>query len=744
MNNSVEEVAASLVREYLSRKGLKKTMTSMDQELPRTDTSISNRSDLRRILHLESLYKKNKTQEAPLKALLEVIVKHHMEENTGINANISRGTEQCAFLLQQQDIVPKSKSTASSSVSMCDVSDEEKGGSTAVSDWSKTDVYRAAEEAILPSHKLLSPQTSQSRSTKPPRRILSRSSSSEGERDGNTVPSYVDNENRFGVSLEKKNAFAEIQKNKSNRILRGMMSGPIASSQQENNKKRPLRRPSGSNLIPQLRNEEPKNDCTSYLSEAAQMTVQSNLNAAVGDPLSSVFSEREPGKRHRTQDQHRPRLQADPTDMRGLQQLDNVGKELRNTDRGEVQWKDKFPKKMSASSPKVEDMPLKAMKLDDINDEEDFCEVTSVPILSRASQLNVDSHPIDLRLACDLKELLFGSSLNCFNEEWKVQSFTFSDIPQLKYGIVQKKGGPCGVLASVQACVLQKLLFEDTRSSSETQKLQPSNISRTRCLVSAVAEILWRAGEQKRAIVALSFRRRHFIPAGRYKADGILETITLNTLNNLDDLKLFLEHNIHQFELGPSGCILLVISAILSRSMELVRLDFDVPSNTLIGAHGYCTQELVNLLLTGRAVSNVFNDDIELDSGNGNITLLKGVKGRSDIGLLSLFEHYNVCKVGSYLKTPKYPIWVICSESHFSVLFCTRKELMNDWRIERRFDLYYYDGLANQQEEIRLTIVTSQNCSPDVDNDLVPPLEHCIRTKWKGAMVDWNDSEPIL
>lgn len=56
-------------------------------------------------------------------------------------------------------------------------------------------------------------------------------------------------------------------------------------------------------------------------------------------------------------------------------------------------------------------------------------------------------------------------------------------------------------------------------------------------------------------------------------------------------------------------------------------------------------QELINLLLTGKAASNVFNDRVELDSGNGNITILKGVSSRSDVGLLSLFEHYEVCQV---------------------------------------------------------------------------------------------------
>ena len=58
-------------------------------------------------------------------------------------------------------------------------------------------------------------------------------------------------------------------------------------------------------------------------------------------------------------------------------------------------------------------------------------------------------------------------------------------------------------------------------------------------------------------------------------------------------------------------------------------------------------QELVNLLLCGRAVSNVFDNDMELESSNGNMTLLKGIKGRCDIGLLSLFEHYNICKVSA-------------------------------------------------------------------------------------------------
>lgn len=41
-------------------QGLKKTCVIMDQERPRSDLSINSRNDLRKVLHLEFLYKENK------------------------------------------------------------------------------------------------------------------------------------------------------------------------------------------------------------------------------------------------------------------------------------------------------------------------------------------------------------------------------------------------------------------------------------------------------------------------------------------------------------------------------------------------------------------------------------------------------------------------------------------------------------------------------------------------------------
>ena len=68
-------------------------------------------------------------------------------------------------------------------------------------------------------------------------------------------------------------------------------------------------------------------------------------------------------------------------------------------------------------------------------------------------------------------------------------------------------------------------------------------------------------------------------------------------------------------------------------------------------------------------------------------------------------------------------------------------------RDSKPFDLEYYDGLAGQDEQIRLTLEPDPDTpQPTADDEdaLTPPLDLVLRTRWRGAAVDWNDSEPIL
>lgn len=51
---------------------------------------------------------------------------------------------------------------------------------------------------------------------------------------------------------------------------------------------------------------------------------------------------------------------------------------------------------------------------------------------------------------------------------------------------------------------------------------------------------------------------------------------------------------------------------------------------------------------------------------------------------------------------------------------------------------HFYNTPLSQDNQL------SKSTYANRDEDLIPPLEKCIRTKWPGALVDWNDTEPIL
>ena len=98
----------------------------------------------------------------------------------------------------------------------------------------------------------------------------------------------------------------------------------------------------------------------------------------------------------------------------------------------------------------------------------------------------------------------------------------------------------------------------------------------------------------------------------------------------------------------------------------------------------------------GKATSNTFDGDKVLDDGN---FILKGIQRQSDIGLLSLFEHYHSIVVGSFLKAPVYPIWLVCAESHFTVLFATQKGTINSIAI-KSFIYFYYRKLFEKRTTV--------------------------------------------
>jgi len=64
-------------------------------------------------------------------------------------------------------------------------------------------------------------------------------------------------------------------------------------------------------------------------------------------------------------------------------------------------------------------------------------------------------------------------------------------------------------------------------------------------------------------------------------------------------------------------------------------------------------------------VSNVFDNTL---TPSGELTC-RGIQTRPNIGYLSQLESLRYCEVGGFYKSPRFPIWVVGSTSHFTVLF---------------------------------------------------------------------------
>ena len=113
--------------------------------------------------------------------------------------------------------------------------------------------------------------------------------------------------------------------------------------------------------------------------------------------------------------------------------------------------------------------------------------------------------------------------------------------------------------------------------------------------------------------------------------------------------------------------VLLVYSVVLSKGIQELTGDMDMDGITLVNEMGYASQELINTMLVGRGSSNCHDGDKDM----GDDLVLKGILKKSEIGFLTLFEHYGHFAVGTNLKRPCLPIWIVCSESHYSILFST-------------------------------------------------------------------------
>ncbi|CAN6248585.1 unnamed protein product [Urochloa humidicola] len=329
--------------------------------------------------------------------------------------------------------------------------------------------------------------------------------------------------------------------------------------------------------------------------------------------------------------------------------------------------------------------------------------------MEEAEEAEVEGEELPPDVAEKLWTMVFGGGVSkAVLAQWSNQGIRFSSDPETTMGLVQHEGGPCGVLATVQAYVLKYLLFfSDDLSNPEVsnplhtlgqRRFYQSSFAagddfssltddrKTRALVHAMVEILFLCGTGKRAVVA------SIACGNRGKTDAVLEGLSVesamdlqkvlrtSTFTSRKDAFNILLANIPLFE-SRLGAMLFLISALLSRGLEYIQTDRDDPSQPLVTApFGHASQEIVNLLLCGEAVPNVFDGKMDLGGGMS----LKGIPNNVEVGFLTLLESLNLCKVGQYLKCPKWPIWVVGSESHYTVLFALNPNVQEENELEER------------------------------------------------------------
>lgn len=276
--------------------------------------------------------------------------------------------------------------------------------------------------------------------------------------------------------------------------------------------------------------------------------------------------------------------------------------------------------------------------------------------------------------AADLSKALFGDRPEPPDvERWLGATFRFSTAPGTELGLWQQQGGPCGVFAPVQAFMLRHLLFGEGSADGPASRGQPLAMrdedQRPALLAYALASVLFNAAPSSSYAVC----RVSPGPA------GVLGSLAVEgvRVGRVADAQRLLQEGASTWLAGPCGVLSFVVSVLVTRKLSLVREDADDCETPLIGRFGHCSQELVNLMLVGEATSNVFDGNKWLGDDPSTGMMLRGIDegqiGVPPVGYLSELEPMRYIQVGTLYKNPEFPLWVLGSPTHYTLLFSCDK-----------------------------------------------------------------------
>ncbi|XP_002736856.1 ubiquitin carboxyl-terminal hydrolase MINDY-3-like [Saccoglossus kowalevskii] len=289
-----------------------------------------------------------------------------------------------------------------------------------------------------------------------------------------------------------------------------------------------------------------------------------------------------------------------------------------------------------------------------------------------------------LNLLKDMLEITWGSTLKEEVFSRWAQGFVFSEDEVT--ALLQHEGGPCAVIAPVQSFILKNVLFS-SENGDEWRHTEGDQIKEL--LICSLSEMLAMVGTDRYIVVVQGDKQHSVIE--NYTEEGaeappdhatFHSSLRLQQFDGIEEVHHALQ-SVYSMYTGYFGVILFLYSVLLTKGIENIRNEKEDPNEPLIDCtYGHGSQSLINLMLTGSSVSNVWDNEKEISG-----LKLKGITQQTSIGFLTLLEHLRYCEVGWYLKNPRYPIWLLGSETHLTVVFSKEISLVaqeSPWSKARR------------------------------------------------------------
>ncbi|PAA70619.1 hypothetical protein BOX15_Mlig011043g1, partial [Macrostomum lignano] len=252
-----------------------------------------------------------------------------------------------------------------------------------------------------------------------------------------------------------------------------------------------------------------------------------------------------------------------------------------------------------------------------------------------------------------------------------LQGFQFSEDEPT--ALLQLQGGPCAVVAAIQAHMIQLAIFKHG-----CQQPQDFKGDSTVLLTQAIAAVMQQLADSNGGCCVLVFQPEELLSEEDGSTVISIEEIRQSLRKSevpppvQPDLMEQMVMSVLQGLLGKLGLLSLVYSAVLTLGVDQVRQQVADEEESLVDPRsGNGSQALLNLLIAGVATPHFFDGMRNVDG-----LVMQGIASQPSIGFLTLLESLRYCEVGWHLKNPRYPVWIVGSETHLTVLFSNEARLI--------------------------------------------------------------------